>query len=286
MSNYIKEHRENTAILIDYDNCYFTLMNDYFHNPDNEIGSKNIIAKLWEKYSDFSVRVFRAYADFDHIRDSLEKFKEKNKNVLTSLQKKRVEVHHVYSNGRDVNYRKNSADIELCLDALEIAFRDPSIERFVFVTSDSDMIPILSKLRYMGKTVDLFYNSAATSNFVDIAQYADKSTDLLSFINVEVKSFDITSVINDAVRIVYDWYLSHDSNEARWLGYNFLKERFLFDLHVPEDKCEQLFELLRSDGFIELVHRKVSAGRIVNHIAITQQGLSFLGVPQDFVTRQ
>ncbi len=47
---------------------------------------------------------------------------------------------------------KNSSDIRLAIDAVELLHQSP-IDTFVIVSSDSDFIPLVNKLRAAGKTV-------------------------------------------------------------------------------------------------------------------------------------
>src|SRR5205085_843520 len=48
---------------------------------------------------------------------------------------------------------KNSADIRLCVDALDLAYSKEHIDTFVVVSGDSDFSPLVSKLKENGKTV-------------------------------------------------------------------------------------------------------------------------------------
>src|SRR6476659_1402994 len=48
---------------------------------------------------------------------------------------------------------KNSADIRLCVDAMDLAFSKEHIDTFVIVSSDSDFSPLVSKLKENGKHV-------------------------------------------------------------------------------------------------------------------------------------
>lgn len=50
-------------------------------------------------------------------------------------------------------HRKNAADIQMVVDALEAAFAHPEITTFVLVTGDSDFSAVARKLRAYGKTV-------------------------------------------------------------------------------------------------------------------------------------
>ncbi|MCA8943051.1 MAG: NYN domain-containing protein, partial [Planctomycetes bacterium] len=48
---------------------------------------------------------------------------------------------------------KNSADIKMVVDALELAFSKPHIDTFALISGDSDFSPLVSKLREHGKYV-------------------------------------------------------------------------------------------------------------------------------------
>ncbi len=48
---------------------------------------------------------------------------------------------------------KNSADIRLCVDAMDLAYSKEHISTFVIVSGDSDFSPLVSKLKELGKHV-------------------------------------------------------------------------------------------------------------------------------------
>lgn len=48
---------------------------------------------------------------------------------------------------------KNSADIHLCVDAMDLAYSKEHIDTFVVVSGDSDFSPLVSKLKELGKHV-------------------------------------------------------------------------------------------------------------------------------------
>src|SRR4030088_3581130 len=48
---------------------------------------------------------------------------------------------------------KNSADIRLCVDAMDMAYSKEHIDTFVIVSGDSDFSPLVSKLKENGKHV-------------------------------------------------------------------------------------------------------------------------------------
>src|SRR3954463_353480 len=48
---------------------------------------------------------------------------------------------------------KNSADIRLCVDAMDLAYSKDHIDTFVIVSGDSDFSPLVSKLKELGRHV-------------------------------------------------------------------------------------------------------------------------------------
>ena len=61
---------------------------------------------------------------------------------------------------------KNCGDINLALDALEMAFTHPHVNAFAIVSGDSDFIPLVNKLKEYGKTVFVVGGKAFTSTIL------------------------------------------------------------------------------------------------------------------------
>ncbi len=60
--------------------------------------------------------------------------------------------------------QKNNADIQLVVDALEVAYTNPLIDSFCIVSGDSDYMPLVGRLKGMGKFVLGISRSEAASN--------------------------------------------------------------------------------------------------------------------------
>src|SRR5512136_3139118 len=58
-----------------------------------------------------------------------------------------IEIPHVRQSG------KNSADIRMVVDALDLCYTKSHVETFVIISGDSDFSPLVSKLRENNKTV-------------------------------------------------------------------------------------------------------------------------------------
>ena len=78
---------------------------------------------------------------------------------------------------------KNSADIRLCVDAMDLAYSKDHIDTFVVVSGDSDFSPLVSKLKELGKHVIGLGMVESTSNLLrdncdEFIYYEDLSEDI------------------------------------------------------------------------------------------------------------
>lgn len=99
--------------------------------------------------------VKKAYCDFDRYKD----FKRGLHEAAFEL----IEIPHVRQSG------KNSADIRMVVDALDLCYTKGHVDTFVIISGDSDFSPLVSKLRENAKKVigmgvkkstsDLFINN-------------------------------------------------------------------------------------------------------------------------------
>ena len=64
--------------------------------------------------------------------------------------------------------QKNNADIQLVLDAMEVAYTNPLIDSFCIVSGDSDYTPLVGRLKSMGKFVlGISRSEVASSIFIN-----------------------------------------------------------------------------------------------------------------------
>ncbi|MCM2675755.1 NYN domain-containing protein [Alkalicoccobacillus plakortidis] len=251
---------DNVAIFVDYDNVYWTLMNRYNHNPNHEEKSKNLFQCLWERYGQDRVRTFRAYADFQRIRSS-----------LTDLQKQRIQIKHVYSNDKDGDSRKNSSDIELCIDAIESTFKDESISCYVFVTADSDMVPIMSRLMYKGKQVHLFYLSEAAPKHTDITNYSHHSEDLGNFLKLEEQEYELDAYVEQSLQFIDEWEKKYGDSDL-YLGAPWLRNQYSLKFSIPANSASELIDLLKVRKLIGTINKDLSTGEVKPSLALTEKG--------------
>ena len=225
----------NAGIFVDFDNIYYSLKE---YGVDPEAPEYCIFSLMERIYSIDKIRTLRAYADYDQVGVSLK-----------HLQEMRVQIKNVYGNGLEEEYRKNASDIELSVDALEIYYRSPEIDTFVFITSDSDMIPIMSRLMYKGKHVHLFYIEGNTSHYQDISRFCHVKCDLLSLFEINPNRKSPEYWKNDAINAIADWY-SHRKSDDMLLGGKWLNRLFCERLHISSRAASRLICYLQDHGYI------------------------------------
>src|SRR5581483_8272745 len=119
------------AVFIDFENLAlgFPGRRDRF-----DIG--RVLERMVEKGK---IVVKKAYADWNRFSD-----------YTRSLHEAAIELIEI---PRRAQTGKNSADIRLCVDAMDLAYSKDHIDTFVIVSGDSDFSPLVSKLKELGKHV-------------------------------------------------------------------------------------------------------------------------------------
>jgi hypothetical protein len=115
--------------------------------------------------------VKKAYCDFDRYKE----FKRDLHEAAFEL----IEIPHLRQSG------KNSADIRMVVDALDLCYTKGHVDSFVIISGDSDFSPLVSKLRENAKTVigvgvksssaDLFINNCDQFLYYDDLVRAESS---------------------------------------------------------------------------------------------------------------
>jgi uncharacterized protein (TIGR00288 family) len=120
------------ALFCDFENIALGVRDARYDNFD--------IAPILEKLLlKGSIVVKKAYCDWDRYK----KFKAGMHGAAFEL----IEIPHVKISG------KNSADIRMVVDALDLCYTKEHIDTFVIISGDSDFSPLVSKLRENAKTV-------------------------------------------------------------------------------------------------------------------------------------
>ena len=116
----------------DFENVAIGVRDAHYDSFDIEL----VIERLLDKGK---IVVKKAYADWERYKAS--------RRPLHEAAFELIEIPHVSYSG------KNSADIRLVVDALDLCYTKAHVDMFVIVSGDSDFSPLVSKLRENDKTV-------------------------------------------------------------------------------------------------------------------------------------
>ncbi len=122
----------NLALFCDFENIALGVRDAKYAKFD----INRILERLLVKGS---IIVKKAYCDWERYRD----FKATMHEAAFEL----IDIPHVRQSG------KNSADIRMVVDALDLCYTKSHVDTFVVISGDSDFSPLVSKLRENAKTV-------------------------------------------------------------------------------------------------------------------------------------
>ena len=144
--------QSSLAVLIDYENLALGTGRRK-RNGHQEVGPAPDIKKILERLVDKGrITAKRAYCDWQRFPDA-----------ITPLHELGIELIEI----PDRAYTgKNSADIRLAVDAMEMCLTKEHIDTFAILSGDSDFSPLVSKLKEFGKTVIGVGMKEATSSLL------------------------------------------------------------------------------------------------------------------------
>ena len=122
----------NIAVFCDFENVALGVRDAKYARFD--IGK--VLEKLLLKGS---IVVKKAYCDWERYKEF--------KGPMHEASFEHIEIPHVRMSG------KNSADIRMVVDALDLCYTKSHVDTFVIVSGDSDFSPLVSKLRENNKLV-------------------------------------------------------------------------------------------------------------------------------------
>ena len=123
---------QSMALFCDFENVALGVEESKYKKFDIEKVLERLLLKG-------SIVVKKAYCDWERYRT----FKAQMHQASFEL----IEIPHVRMSG------KNSADIRMVVDALDLCYTKAHVDTFVIISGDSDFSPLVSKLRENNKTV-------------------------------------------------------------------------------------------------------------------------------------
>ncbi len=122
----------NMAVFCDFENVALGVRDANYAKFDIDKVLERLLLKG-------NIVVRKAYCDWDRYKQ----FKRSMHEASFEL----IEIPHVRQSG------KNSADIRMVVDALDLCYTKAHLDTFVLLTGDSDFSPLVAKLRENAKTV-------------------------------------------------------------------------------------------------------------------------------------
>jgi uncharacterized protein (TIGR00288 family) len=122
----------NLALFCDFENIALGVRDARYAKFDIQLVLERLLVKG-------SIVTKKAYCDWDRYKEF--------KAVMHEAAFELIEIPHVRMSG------KNSADIRMVVDALDLCYTKEHIDTFVIISGDSDFSPLVSKLRENAKTV-------------------------------------------------------------------------------------------------------------------------------------
>lgn len=119
------------AVFVDFENLALG-----FKDRQGRFEIKFVLKRLLEKGK---IVAKKAYADWSRFS-----------SYTSSMHEAAIELIEIPKRSQT---GKNSADIRLCVDAMDLAYSKNHIDTFVVVSGDSDFSPLVSKLKELGKHV-------------------------------------------------------------------------------------------------------------------------------------
>jgi uncharacterized protein (TIGR00288 family) len=135
----------NMAVFCDFENVALGVQDAKY----DKFSIKTVLEKLLVKGS---IVVKKAYCDWERYKS----YKAGMHEAAFEL----IEIPHVRQSG------KNSADIRMVVDALDLCYTKAHVDTFVIISGDSDFSPLVSKLRENNKRVIGVGVKASTSDLL------------------------------------------------------------------------------------------------------------------------
>lgn len=129
-----------TAIFYDIENLIKGYSN--YQNPSLNVSLKEILESIKAEVELDGIAIQKAYANWSNPKLAGMRFE---------INELGIEPVQVFGFSRDS--KKNAADIQLAIDAIDIAHTRPFIEKFVIISGDGGFSALAKKIREYGKSV-------------------------------------------------------------------------------------------------------------------------------------
>lgn len=271
----MKSHRAGDgerilAVFIDFENLALG-----FGNRRDRFTIEKVLERLVEKGK---IVAKKAYADWSRFG-----------NYAASLHQSAVELVEI---PKRTQTGKNSADIRMVVDAMDLAYSKDHIDTFVVVSGDSDFSPLVSKLKELGKHVIGLGLSESTSDLLrdncdEFIYYEDLDRAALTPITDNPA---IPEVKRKAFNLLVDSLLALRRENKEVIFSSMVKDTmkrkkpsFNEEYHGYRTFTE-LLEDAQRNGLLELERHKTSGTYVVTRFGGEPKNGNAIGVPPRIVT--
>lgn len=170
------DQERSLALFIDFENLALG-----FRGKNDRFDIQRVLRRMVEKGK---IVAKKAYADWNRFA-----------NYTEALHESAIELIEI---PRRMQTGKNSADIRLCVDAMDLAYSKDHINTFIIVSGDSDFSPLVSKLKELGKHVIGLGMQPSTSDLL-----RDNCDEFIYYEDLETRSAPVATLdvpVNDNKR--------------------------------------------------------------------------------------
>jgi len=265
---------KNLALYCDFENIALGVRDAKYARFDIEEVLERLLVKG-------NIVVKKAYCDWERYKD----FKADMHEASFEL----IEIPHVRQSG------KNSADIRLVVDALDLCYTKEHVDTFVVISGDSDFSPLVSKLRENNKIVIGVGVKESTSNLLiancdefiyydDIVRQAERRKPKKKKTNGRKENGDTQSTTGNRRRReekAFEWVLEtmddlfseRDPEEKVWgsMVKQALKRRKpgFSERYHGFHSFSELLEQMEEQKMVKLEHDQKSGGYIISDYVST-----------------
>lgn len=241
----IKTEKLNTYVYVDYENIT-KLLKKYGVTPIQI----NFFGKTREHLENFGFNIidFLVYANFDDGQFTKGK-------CQTELQALGLQTRHTSNKG------KNSGDLELTVDSLNVLYKNPFADAFVIISCDRDFIPLIkaikseNKISYVVSTKIGFNKIVAT--YADFHEYIENIFDEYIHVDnniiVENGEESLEDDLNDIIKVC-DFFYKSDlyKNKVPQIKYNSFSSSVSKALSIKTAQVKQLFKKAHELKYISI----------------------------------
>lgn len=206
------------AILIDFENIWFSYKNNYGHDLDLKMFFPNLRDMARNKHKILTAIAFADWLEFTELMPKVQSL-----GFEIRYAPKRLKY------GTEVR-KENITDIAMSLEGLTIALTLPDVERFILLSGDNDFSELVHRLLRLGKDVILVgLESSTGSELISAATEFIPLERVLGYIPGDEE--DAEAPIRAFIQLMNRW----EDSSMSYIGLSHVAKELLPDSIVGDD---------------------------------------------------